>query len=73
MFKSKKFVGMIIGVSVLTAILILCAIFAPAALTEKTVTAGIIGIVLLIVIYTGGNAFVKWAISKYFNKDLAEE
>lgn len=73
MFKSKKFVGMIIGVVTITAILLVCAISAPESLGTGTVSTAIIIIGLIIGLYMAGNSFVKWVISKYFNRELADD
>jgi len=73
MFKSKKFIGMIIGVVVIVAIIVICAIFAPDALNPNVIAAAIWVIGFLIVAYIGGNTFTKYIVSAHFNEQLFKD
>lgn len=71
----RKFTGMIIGIVVLTAVLIVISLTTKnaQAITPAVLIFYFICIVFLITAYIGGNVFKAWVTSKHFKSELLDK
>jgi hypothetical protein len=68
--QSRKLIGMIIGIVVLTAVIVFIAFKVPSAISPAVIILYFVSIVFLITAYIGGNVFSTWVKSKYFRAEL---
>ena len=71
--KSRKFIGMLIGVININLLLIAAFIFVQTAVNASVLTLAIFMIGFLICAYIGGNVYKSFIKSKYFHAELVEE
>ena len=70
--KSRKLIGMILGLSILTLGITVLAIFTTDILNSAVIICYMVLVVFLIVAYIGGNVFNAFIKSKYFRAELNE-
>lgn len=65
----RKFLGMILGITVLTGSLIFISLLIPNAINASVVIIFFFLITFLVTAYIGGNVFSHFVQNKYFNFD----
>jgi len=69
----RKFIGMVVGVVILTGVFIFTGIVIPTAITATVVITFLVLIVTLIMAFIGGNVWNNWIKSKYFIPERLNE
>ena len=65
----RKFLGMILGIIVLSLALVFIGLFIPTAINASVVITFFFLIAFLVVSYIGGSVYNNFVKSKFFNSD----